>query len=51
MELQTLERELERRKKALTDYLDAKRNINARFYLLPDEDLLSILGNSDPSAV
>ena len=35
----------------MSDYLDSKRNIFARFYFLSDEDLLSILGSSDPTAV
>lgn len=51
MELKTLAEELDKRQKALSDYLDSKRNIFARFYFLSDEDLLSILGSSDPSTV
>lgn len=35
----------------MSDYLDTKRNIFPRFYFLPDEDLLSILGNSELVAV
>lgn len=35
----------------MTDYLDTKRNIFPRFYFLSDEDLLSILGNSEISSV
>jgi dynein heavy chain len=31
--------------------LDTKRNVFPRFYFLSDEDLLSILGSSEPSAV
>jgi len=42
---------LDRRQKSLTDYLDTKRNIFPRFYLLSDDDLLSILGNSEINAV
>lgn len=50
-ELKTLSDELDKRQKSLSDYLDRKRNIFARFYFLSDEDLLSILGSSDPAAV
>lgn len=50
-ELKTLSDELDKRQKSLSDYLDRKRNIFPRFYFLSDEDLLSILGSSDPSAV
>ena len=51
MELKNLSEELDKRQKSLSDYLDTKRNIFPRFYFLSDEDLLSILGSSDPSAV
>jgi len=51
MELKTLSEELDKRQKSLSDYLDTKRNIFPRFYFLSDEDLLSILGNSDINAV
>ena len=37
--------------KSLTDYLDAKRGIFPRFYFISDDELLSILGSSDPMAV
>lgn len=51
MELKTLSDELDKRQKSLSEYLDSKRNAFARFYFLSDEDLLSILGNSEVSAV
>ena len=51
MELKTLSEELDKRQKSLSDYLDTKRNIFPRFYFLSDEDLLSILGNSEVGAV
>ena len=51
MELKNLSDELEKRQKSLSDYLDTKKNIFARFYFLSDEDLLTILGNSEPSTV
>ncbi len=50
MELKTLADELEKRQKSLADYLNSKRNVFPRFYFLSDEDLLSILGSSDPEA-
>ncbi len=50
-ELKSLSDELERRQKSLSDYLDTKRNYFARFYFLSDEDLLSILGTSEPREV
>ncbi len=51
MELKNMSDELDKRQKSLSDYLDTKRNIFPRFYFLSDEDLLSILGNSEASAV
>lgn len=50
-ELKSLYDELEKRQKSLSDYLDAKRNLFPRFYFLSDEDLLSILGNSELKSV
>lgn len=50
-ELKTLSEELDRRQKSLSEYLDSKRFIFSRFYFLSDDDLLSILGSSDPDAV
>ena len=50
-ELQVLSDELDKRQKSLSDYLDTKRNFFARFYLLSDEDLLSILGSTDVATV
>ena len=51
MELKSLSDQLDKRQKSLSDYLDTKRNVFPRFYFLSDEDLLSILGSSDPNAV
>lgn len=42
---------MDKRQKSLSDYLDTKRNFFARFYFLSDDDLLSILGSSEISAV
>jgi len=51
IELKNLSEELDKRQKSLSDYLDMKRDIFPRFYLLADDDLLSILGNSELSNV
>lgn len=51
MELKSLSDELDKRQKSLSEYLDTKRNFFARFYFLSDEDLLSILGTSEPKDV
>lgn len=50
-DLKTLSDQLDKRQKSLSDYLDTKRNFFARFYFLSDDDLLSILGSSEISAV
>lgn len=50
-ELKTLSEELDKRQKSLSEYLDTKRGIFSRFYFLSDEDLLTILGNSEPATV
>ena len=46
-ELERLQSELERCKKALNDFLDAKRRIFARFYFMSESDLLDILSNGN----
>lgn len=42
---------LDRCQKSLNDYLDSKRRMFPRFYFISTDELLSILGNSDPSCV
>ncbi|KAG5844641.1 hypothetical protein ANANG_G00164650 [Anguilla anguilla] len=50
-DLQGLSDGLERCQKSLNDYLDSKRNAFPRFFFISDDELLSILGSSDPSCV
>ncbi|SPP80284.1 dynein heavy chain 10, axonemal [Drosophila guanche] len=42
---------LEKCQKSLNEYLDSKRRIFPRFYFISTDELLSILGSSEPSAV
>lgn len=50
-EFKGLTSEFDRIQKSLTDYLDTKRSAFPRFYLISDDELLSILGTSDAQAV
>ncbi|XP_076854099.1 dynein axonemal heavy chain 10 [Brachyhypopomus gauderio] len=50
-DLQNLSDGLERCQKGLNDYLDSKRNAFPRFFFISDDELLSILGSSDPACV
>ncbi|XP_027024931.2 dynein axonemal heavy chain 10 isoform X2 [Tachysurus fulvidraco] len=50
-DLQDLSDGLERCQKSLNDYLDSKRNAFPRFFFISDDELLSILGSSEPSCV
>ncbi|XP_030648846.1 dynein heavy chain 10, axonemal [Chanos chanos] len=50
-DLQSLSDGLERCQKSLNDYLDSKRNAFPRFFFISDDELLSILGSSEPTAV
>jgi len=50
-DLQNMLLVLEKCQKSLNDYLDSKRNAFPRFFFISDDELLSILGNSDPICV
>lgn len=42
---------LETCQKSLNEYLSSKRNAFTRFFFISDEELLSILGNSNPASI
>ncbi|XP_043835576.1 dynein axonemal heavy chain 10 [Dromiciops gliroides] len=50
-DLQNINDGLEKCQKSLNDYLDSKRNAFPRFFFISDDELLSILGSSDPLCV
>lgn len=50
-ELRRLRSCLQKCQKSLNDYLNSKRNVFPRFIFISDDELLSILGNSDPTSV
>jgi dynein heavy chain len=50
-DLENISTELERCKKSLKNYLDSKANAFPRFYFISQDDLLQILGSSDPTSI
>ncbi|XP_055003053.1 dynein axonemal heavy chain 10 [Sorex araneus] len=50
-DLENISDGLEKCQKSLNDYLDSKRNAFPRFFFISDDELLSILGSSDPLCV
>ena len=49
--LQEIAENLERCQKSLSEYLDSKRNAFPRFFFISDDELLAVLGTSDPTSV
>jgi dynein heavy chain len=49
--LVSLSERLDSCQKSLSDYLDTKRSSFPRFFFISDDELLSVLGNSDPSSI
>jgi dynein heavy chain len=50
-QLKNLMTSLDKSQKSLSDYLKSKKKVFPRFYFISDEDLLSILGSSDPNSI
>ncbi|CAM9109021.1 unnamed protein product [Choristocarpus tenellus] len=49
--LESLSERLDLTQKSLSDYLDTKRNSFPRFFFISDDELLSVLGSSDPTSI
>lgn len=50
-DLRALSTELDKCQKSLSDYLERKRNAFPRFFFISDDEILSILGSSNPVSV
>lgn len=50
-ELKNISAELDKCQKSLTNYLESKKMSFPRFYFISDDDLLLILGSSDPRSI
>lgn len=49
--LENLSERLDSTQKSLSNYLDTKRNSFPRFFFISDDELLSVLGSSDPTSI
>ncbi|CAM9101409.1 unnamed protein product [Chrysoparadoxa australica] len=49
--LEVLSERLDQTQKSLSDYLYTKRNAFPRFFFISDDELLSVLGSSDPTSI
>lgn len=49
--LENLSERLDATQKSLSNYLDTKRNSFPRFFFISDDELLSVLGSSDPTSI
>lgn len=49
--LASLSDRLDKCQKSLSDYLDTKRSAFPRFFFISDDELLSVLGSSDPTSI
>lgn len=50
-DLKSISADLDRCQKSLTNYLESKRISFSRFYFISNDDLLFILGSSNPRAI